>query len=492
MVFGNGNPVLGLVPMLGVALLWVIVTLPLRYSALTLFAMLLFADYVPENPYHKEWQSPLHYLGVLLLDNLNGLTGVPFLRAPLLVFALVFLLALGTYRRALHRQVEGVRLPTASCQTQALALSLATLVALWAWGAARGGNAREALWQIQQLLGLPLAAFLFHAALRGPKDFRAIGWIIVLSALWKALTCVYFIYAIVRPRGLEIEWCTSHSDTFLFVAALVLLLVRWMEEPTGRVFVRCAPAFALVLWGTILNDRRLAWIALGMSLIFVFTLMPRHTLKLKFKRTLLLLSPLLLVYTVVGWRAGSAVFAPVHTLRTLIEGDPGVADAGVIDYRDLENFNVIYTWGQQNLLLGSGFGHEFQTPQPMPDISFVMPQWKYHPHNSLLWLFSNAGLLGFTFLTLHLGVTAMLAGRAYRRAKRPVDRTAALVAVSVLVTYLVQCFGDMGTTSWFGAFFVALAHITTGKLAIDVGAWPARQKAPAVEAGQEAAQAGAA
>ncbi len=469
-VFGNGNPVLGLVPLLGITVLWVILKIPLRYTALALFGALIFVDYVPENPYHKYWQSPLHFPGQLLLDNLNGLTGVPFLRAPLLVFALVFLLVLSVYRRAVLQNLEGTRLPSPSCQSQALVISLGSVVAYWGFGAVNGGNAREALWQIQQLLGLPLAAFLFHAALRGPKDFRAIGKMLIAAALWKAATAVFFIFAIVRPRGLPIEWCTSHSDTFLFVAAMVMLVVRWFEEPTGRVFIRCFPPLALITWGMVLNDRRLAYVALGISLAIVIALMPRHRLRVTFTRALIVLSPLLIAYVVVGWRAGSAIFGPVQTLRTLIEGD--VQQEGVTDYRDLENFNVIFTW-MKHSLLGSGFGHEFDTPLALPDISFVMPQWKYHPHNSLLWLFSNGGLLGFTLMTFHLGVTAMLAGRAYRRATDPVHRTAALVCVCALVTYLVQCFGDMGTTSWMGTFFVALASVVVGKLAIAVGAWPA-------------------
>jgi len=65
----------------------------------------------------------------------------------------------------------------------------------------------------------------------------------------------------------------------------------------------------------------------------------------------------------------------------------GLGVYGVFLSSTTTNFNVIETWMKHGVL-GSGFGHEFDTVLEMPDISFVMPQWKYHPHNSLLWLWS--------------------------------------------------------------------------------------------------------
>ncbi|MGQ0507149.1 MAG: O-antigen ligase family protein [Myxococcaceae bacterium] len=472
-IAGNDNPVIGLAPILGAALLFAVWTLPLRHTVTALLFLLLMVDYTPENPFHGFWSTPLRPIAVLLLSNLNQVTGVGALRAPLLVIATVFLLGLGVYRRAIKNDVDNPRVPAASCLTQALLLSLESIVAWWAWGAARGGNPREALWQIQQLLAVPLIAFLFHAAYRGPSDFKILGRVILISASWKAATAVFFVYGIARRQGLEIEWATSHSDTFLFVTAMVILTARWLEEPTGRVFIRVTPVIVLVGLGVIANDRRLAYVALAISLGFVFLLMPRNRLKVLFLRTLGLMSPLFFVYAVVGWQVKSVVFLPVQVLRSLVEGQGG--PPGQPDYRDLENFNVIATW-MKNGVLGSGFGHEFELLLEMPDISMAMPTWKFHPHNSLLWLWSNVGLIGFSLITLYLGVTAMLAGRAYRKAARPIDRTAALAAISVVVVYLVQSFGDMGTTSWLGAFFVGLAATMTSKLAVAVGAWPAQRR----------------
>jgi O-antigen ligase len=53
----------------------------------------------------------------------------------------------------------------------------------------------------------------------------------------------------------------------------------------------------------------------------------------------------------------------------------------------------------------------------MPDISAMMPNWQYHPHNQFLWTWANLGLVGWLMAWSFLVVTVYLAGRTYRRAQ---------------------------------------------------------------------------
>lgn len=69
-------------------------------------------------------------------------------------------------------------------------------------------------------------------------------------------------------------------------------------------------------------------------------------------------------------------------------------------------------------------------------------------------------------------VGVFLAARSYRRATRPVDRAAALAAVSVVIVYALQAYGDMGLQSWEGLFITAAALGVAGRLADETGAWP--------------------
>jgi hypothetical protein len=52
------------------------------------------------------------------------------------------------------------------------------------------------------------------------------------------------------------------------------------------------------------------------------------------------------------------------------------------------------------------------------------------------------------------------------------DRMAALTAVSIIVVYLVYCYGDLGLGTWTSVFTVAPAFAIASRLAVTTGAWP--------------------
>jgi hypothetical protein len=79
-------------------------------------------------------------------------------------------------------------------------------------------------------------------------------------------------------------------------------------------------------------------------------------------------------------------------------------------------------------------------------------------------------------------VGVFLAARAYRYAVTVADRTAALTAVSIIVVYLVYCYGDLGLGTWASVFMVAPAFAIVSKLAVTTGAWPSRAGAPVARA----------
>jgi hypothetical protein len=63
--------------------------------------------------------------------------------------------------------------------------------------------------------------------------------------------------------------------------------------------------------------------------------------------------------------------------------------------------------------------------------------------------------------------------RAYHAAKKPFDKTTALMCFGAVLIYVIQCFGDVGLGSWTGVFIVAPALAMSGKLAVALGAWVA-------------------
>jgi O-antigen ligase len=138
----------------------------------------------------------------------------------------------------------------------------------------------------------------------------------------------------------------------------------------------------------------------------------------------------------------------------------------------MENFNVVATW-EKRPILGIGWGHPFDEVMKLPDISHAFPDYLYHPHNSVLGMLAYGGVVGFSGLWTWVSISVFLAVRAYHRAHEPHARAGGLVALSVIVAYINQCFGDMGTISWLGTILVAMAATCSGKLATVTNAWPA-------------------
>jgi O-antigen ligase len=173
----------------------------------------------------------------------------------------------------------------------------------------------------------------------------------------------------------------------------------------------------------------------------------------------------ILAYVAIGWNSNSRIFAPIQLYRSV--GDGQVNSSTL--YRDLENFNLLDTL-RENAIVGTGFGHEFNTPVTMPDISFFK-EWRYMPHNSMLGLWCFTGWLGFTSIWLALAVGVLFAARSYHWARMPDERTAAFTALAVILIYSVQCWGDIGFSERTSIFLVGPALAVAGQLAVSTGAW---------------------
>ena len=155
------------------------------------------------------------------------------------------------------------------------------------------------------------------------------------------------------------------------------------------------------------------------------------------------------MYAAVGWNSNAGIFTPVHMLSTLFSRED--ASAGT---RDIENFNLIATL-RVHPLQGWGFGHPYLELSKAYDISDKFALYRYIGHNSVLWLWSVGGLLGFWAIWMPLVLAVFFAARCLAFAKEPWIRAAALVALTVPITYMIQAYGDMGMQSWNGAFLVA-------------------------------------
>jgi hypothetical protein len=461
-------PALAILPVGGAAFLWWVCHQPLRTLTFALFAAAVTVDVVPEVPYEGHWQSPLFFPGKLLYT-------VPGLKLPLLDVATIGLLVLMTYRRATGSKIDPEPTPLPSPVRVALVVLLATVAWLQVWGIyINGGEGRVAPWQWHQMVSMVFMVLVFNAAMRGPDDYRILGRIIVVGCVIKSLLSAYFVVVLARPRGWYFEYATTHSDSVQYVTGLACVIWSWMEQPTRKHFWRMVWVAAFIFMGMHYNDRRLAYASLQLGLIACYIVSPWSGMKRKVTRIVLVLAPFFPFYLAVGWQSPTGIFAPVGIFKSMLEGEN--LAKGQMDYRDMENFNDVHTWNR-NPILGTGWGHTFDEVIKLPDISHAFADYLYHPHNSVIGLFAFGGVVGFSGLWMWLPVGVFLAVRAYHRAHPPEHRAGGLVALSVFVAYVNQCFGDMGSISWMCSIMGAMALACASQLAMATKAWPNAQPA---------------
>ena len=467
---GNGDLIVAVTPVLILGGLYATWRLPLRWPLLVTTFLALTLENPSDLPACGQWKSPFYEVGAALLVHLNVT-----LRHKSLVFSgldviLACLFAVTAVRYWNRSPIDGPEDAESAGPIGGFAgVSLAGASWMWVYGMARGdADVGSSLWQIQRVAYLPLLVFLFRRALRRPRDAAALGKVIVAAACLKAALAIYIRATVAPPPGEPtLLYATTHADSMLFAVAFCAVLALVVHRRRGKRAFLVAGILPLLVAGMVANGRRLAWVELAAGVAVVAVLTPWSSAKRTAVRAAVAGSPLVLAYAVAGWSSSSALFQPVHLLRSVVDSK---ADPSTL-WRDLENYDLFYTL-RHHPVLGTGYGHGYTEIVWLPDVSNSYALYRFLPHNSILGLWAYGGLVGFTALWTMLVVGFFLAARAYRHAVTVDDRTVALTAVSLLVVYLVYCYGDLGLGTWTSVFTVAPALAIASKLAVTTGAWP--------------------
>ncbi len=474
LVIGDGNLGLGLAPLAIALVVLAIIKIPLRYSMLAIGFLCLTLENPNEAFAANRWHSPLAVLGALLLAHLNVTIPVKALFFSGLDLVLLFFACVWAIRRMTGSQVDVCgHVPPAQPVRQAGLISLAAVFLFWGFGMLQGGfSFGDSLWQLFRLVYLPCVFLLFCACLRGPEDARPLGIALLLAALFRA--CVAIYVRSLFPSTEILPHATTHADSMLFADAFTLILVIFFERPTLRNLGLAAATLPILSWGLIANNRRLGWVELGICLLVLYLFTPMTRLKRRIAQGVVLSIPLAVIYIGIGWSHPTGVFAPVQTIRSVVDSQ---SDTSTL-WRDLENYDL-YSTLRTNPVLGTGLGHAYIETIQLPDISEGYSLYRYAPHNSILGLFAYTGLLGFAAIWMILPLGIFFAVRSYRFSTQPRDRTAALTSVGVLVAYMVHCYGDMGLGTFTSVFTVGAALALMAKQAVATGAWPMRPRSGA-------------
>jgi hypothetical protein len=466
-----GDPMLAGIPVYIACLVYGFVARPLRE---TMYAIMFFAAVSDAArivlPSTALWEPPFYFYFQLGNENLNNLLPFEALRFSFLEVLYVLIGILMLVRWALRLGIDRTgRLPGTAALNAVLVFAFVGVLWLELRGVLlRGGDFRQSLWQFRQLFWLPLLTGIFLYAIRDARDFHRAMNALLLAAVTKIWFAADFFFTIARPGHFEPATITSHYDSMLYVICLLVLISRCIHDgfnlKNGSLLLVVG---SWLMLGIAINNRRLAFVNLGLGLIVLIVIL-RGPVKKLINRLVVLSIPFIVAYIGFGQHRNGTLFKPARLVASVISQKDNSSQT-----RDIENYNLLVTLKQQKVM-GSGWGHEYTERVRADDISKFFAQYRYIAHNSILWLWSIGGLLGFTLIWMPLCTGVFLARRAYLFARESQDRSAVAIALTIYAVFALQAWGDMGTQSINSTLYLAIALAISAKLAVGTGAFPAR------------------
>jgi hypothetical protein len=150
--------------------------------------------------------------------------------------------------------------------TVPLWIFLITVFAVTGFGLLRGGQTSPAFFQILQLFTMPIVGFMFLYSLRGREDVPAIGAILVITAVVRAVLLLATYAATARSfADRDGFFVTTHSDTMLFAAAFSILIAASIERRDKHTIIRSVALGGVIAIAVLFNNRRLALIDLALA-----------------------------------------------------------------------------------------------------------------------------------------------------------------------------------------------------------------------------------
>jgi len=424
-------------------------------SARYFLAVALFLEAATDIP--TFWKPPLAFADVAFYASLKDFAGVPGMSLPFFFFGALFLL----YRARKVMRKDETLTPPPRHAVQAMTFFLGAVLALEAFGLARGGNLQPSFFQILHLLTLPIVGMAFLYAFRGTEDLPAIGTIIVTVAVVRSALCAGTYVALAHKfRNEEGFFVTTHADTVLFATAIFILIAYAIEDRQRKTVLRCLGLIAAIFVGVALNNRRLAFVSLGAAPVMMYLSLKPSPTKRKVTRAAFVVGVLVLFYVIAGSQVegDSPLFKPAKLAMSVLDQKDSSSES-----RDIENYNLIYTMSQSPFV-GQGFGWEYKEKVLLYDISGLFALYRYIAHNGVLWIWSVGGLVGFTALWLVYPLTITLGIRAYRTSEQVTERAASLACIGVVVATIAQIWGDQGWNSYLTLILFALAFATVARL----------------------------
>lgn len=343
------------------------------------------------------------------------------------------------------------------------------------YGISRGGVLSIALWEVRSIYYIPMMLILTSNLILTRVHVNRLMWLMVIALGYKGIMGIVHVATQLNWDLSGVERIAEHSMSIQFNAFFMLMITAWFYHDSAlkRLIIPMLAPF--VLYSFFANQRRASFLTLGLGVAVVLSMLYRENRKLFFT-----LAPsgaaVFLVYLAAFWNNTGSIGIIARAVRSVI-GQPTARDAASNIYRDIENVNTMFNI-KTFPFTGIGFGNKFYIVMPLPDISFFI-WWEYITHNSIMWIWMQAGVGAFFSMLLLTGMTMIVGGRAVWNVPAGPLRAVALTATLYVFMHFTYAYADM---SWevISMTFVgtmmglinALEPIAKRALPVPVPRWP--------------------
>jgi O-antigen ligase len=329
-------------------------------------------------------------------------------------------------------------------------------------GLSRGADLDAMRQETRGFLYIPLMYLIVVNTLRTSRDVTNLLWFFVILANIISVEIILRYFTYVRGNY-ELEQAPdlafAHEDAIFCAAAVIILFARiiWSGSFFGewRSFALLVlPTFALLVM-----KRRAGIVALDAGLILLCVILLRDNFRL-----FLITVPLAIVFAglllAATWNepGGKGQFA--RSFRTITGQETTQRDMQSDEYRAVELANVRLNIADDPVV-GLGFGREYAFYIPLVDLSRYWTLYPYVPHNSVMWIWMKAGIIGFLALLGLFAAALMRATQLTMLLKASDAKVAAFSFGAFILMFLMYSWADLGLISSRALilFGIALAGI---------------------------------
>jgi O-antigen ligase len=310
------------------------------------------------------------------------------------------------------------------------------------YGLLNHGNSTVALWEVRVIYYLPMLLILTSNLLATRAHFNHLIWVIIIALFLDGLSGLWFVASELNFDLHSVEAIAEHSYSIHLNTLFVLTIAVWLFRGSRVKRIVLPLLIPVIAISYFANQRRASYITLAIALLLIAIVLYREN-----RKAFWLIIPIACVagaiYLAVFWNSSGGIGGPARAIRSIIAPQPGGRDDSSNVYRVIENLNTKFTI-KARPLTGVGFGNKFYIVAPLPDISFFI-WWEYMTHNSILWIWMQAGVGGFISMLFLIGLSILVGVRTLWRMPGGDMSAIALMATLYIVMHFIYAYVDI---SW--------------------------------------------